>query len=249
VEWVKEVNHAIMRGPIAAANTVTLIDGIDTMNKESANAMLKTLEEPPSGTLLILLTDRPQAVLPTIVSRCQTIRFGWAPPEMIRDAVGARFGSSVSENVVSDAIRYCGGSLGRAMDLCAHPPMAVAEEVTLLLEECIEADWLKIAAHVDELTRLGEYERFEQLLLRLIHYIRTEFLQTIVDSTTYFDDAGASAAAQNGNRAGSLNIKNPETAGRYLAVCREALAGIRAYGNASIVLVNCIFSFMEIMHE
>ena len=45
------------------------------MNDEAANALLKTLEEPPSYVVLILLTDRPTQVLPTIASRCQAVRF------------------------------------------------------------------------------------------------------------------------------------------------------------------------------
>ena len=52
---------------------------VDTMNDEAANRMLKTLEEPPAFAHLVLLTDRPGNVMPTIASRCQHVRFD-APP-------------------------------------------------------------------------------------------------------------------------------------------------------------------------
>ena len=247
VEWVKEVNHAVARGPVSAATAIVLIDGVDIMNKESANAMLKTLEEPPPGTLIICITARPHAVLSTIVSRCQTVRFGWAPPDLIREAVGRRYGASVTENIQADALRYCGGSLGRAFDLCENPPAQVTDEAKGLLEKCANGDWLAIAARVDALAR-GDYESCEQLFLHLIYRIRSEFLQKIVPSTTYFDDGGVQSGGGE-NRASSLCIAHPETASRCMAICQEALAGVRAYGNVSIILVNCLFSFMEIMHE
>ena len=62
------------------------------MNDEAANTLLKTLEEPPSYVVLILLTDRPGQVLPTIASRCQTVRFDAAPPDDDRVAADRRAG-------------------------------------------------------------------------------------------------------------------------------------------------------------
>lgn len=54
----------------------------DRMNDAAANALLKTLEEPPPKTMLLLLTDAPQQLLPTIHSRCATIQLTEAPPEL-----------------------------------------------------------------------------------------------------------------------------------------------------------------------
>ena len=59
-----------------------VIEFADRMNEPAANALLKTLEEPPPQTLLLLLTDAPQALLPTIVSRCETISLSDSPPEL-----------------------------------------------------------------------------------------------------------------------------------------------------------------------
>ena len=52
-----------------------MLERVDVMNDEAANALLKTLEEPPSYVVLLLLTNRPTQVLPTIASRCQAVRF------------------------------------------------------------------------------------------------------------------------------------------------------------------------------
>ena len=75
VDDVRPVVHAAARTPFEATRRVFVIERADTMNDESANRMLKTLEEPPSFVHLLLLTDRPTEVLETIASRCQHVRF------------------------------------------------------------------------------------------------------------------------------------------------------------------------------
>jgi DNA polymerase-3 subunit delta' len=66
---------AAARTPFESARRVFVIERVDTMGDSTANRMLKTLEEPPAFAHLILLTDRLGDVLPTILSRCQLVRF------------------------------------------------------------------------------------------------------------------------------------------------------------------------------
>ena len=85
--------HIMLRGDVdqsvvaAASHTpfestwrVFVLERVDTMDDPAANTLLKTLEEPPSYVVLILLTDKPTQVLPTITSRCQGVRFDPLPP-------------------------------------------------------------------------------------------------------------------------------------------------------------------------
>jgi DNA polymerase III subunit delta' len=60
-----------------------VLERADTMNDEAANTLLKTLEEPPSYVVLLLLSDRPSQVLPTISSRCQPVRFDPLPADRL----------------------------------------------------------------------------------------------------------------------------------------------------------------------
>jgi DNA polymerase-3 subunit delta' len=78
-----QVVGAASRTPFEARRRVFVIERADTMNDQAANKMLKTLEEPPPFAHLILLTDRPGQVLPTIASRCQPVRFDGASPAQI----------------------------------------------------------------------------------------------------------------------------------------------------------------------
>src|SRR5438067_2411724 len=67
--------------PFESRRRVFVIERVDTMHENAANRMLKTLEEPPPFAHLLLLTDRPQDVLPTILSRCQAVRFDAPTPD------------------------------------------------------------------------------------------------------------------------------------------------------------------------
>jgi DNA polymerase-3 subunit delta' len=69
--------------PFESARRVFVIEGADTMNDQAANRMLKTLEEPPAFTHLLLLADRREDVLATIASRCQPVRFDPLPSALI----------------------------------------------------------------------------------------------------------------------------------------------------------------------
>jgi DNA polymerase III subunit delta' len=74
---------AASRTPFESARRVFVIEGAETMNDQAANRMLKTLEEPPPFTHLVLLADRREDVLPTIASRCQPVRFDPLPSALI----------------------------------------------------------------------------------------------------------------------------------------------------------------------
>jgi DNA polymerase III subunit delta' len=67
--------HELSLRPMAGGRRIAVIDDADLMNEASANALLKTLEEPPADSLLILISENSDGILPTIRSRCQMVRF------------------------------------------------------------------------------------------------------------------------------------------------------------------------------
>jgi len=67
--------HDLSLRPMSASRKVAIIDDADRMNEASANALLKTLEEPPAGSILFLITPSVEPILSTIRSRCQPVRF------------------------------------------------------------------------------------------------------------------------------------------------------------------------------
>jgi DNA polymerase III subunit delta' len=86
----ESVVSAAARTPFEARHRVFVLEAADTMNDEAANALLKTLEEPPAYVVLLLLTDRVTQVLPTIASRCQHVRFDPLPPDRLAERLTGR---------------------------------------------------------------------------------------------------------------------------------------------------------------
>jgi DNA polymerase-3 subunit delta' len=82
LEQIREVSRFLGRRPLEAQRCVVVLDGAEAMAEAAANALLKTLEEPGAG-LLILLATAPEQLLSTIRSRCQLIPFGRLSPEEI----------------------------------------------------------------------------------------------------------------------------------------------------------------------
>ena len=112
---------------------VAIIDAADELNGPAANALLKMLEEPPRGTVIFLVAHRPARLLPTIRSRCRTLRFSSLSPEVMGDILAgldapgdpARL-AALSAGSVGEALRLAGqGGLAayqRISDLFATLP-------------------------------------------------------------------------------------------------------------------------------
>ncbi|MGH7273616.1 MAG: ATP-binding protein [Nitrospiria bacterium] len=75
IDQIRQLQEQMHLKPIAGLYRFVILDEAESMNDQAANALLKGLEEPPDQTVLILITHRPHALLGTVVSRCQKIRF------------------------------------------------------------------------------------------------------------------------------------------------------------------------------
>src|SRR5947208_4805703 len=84
VEVVREFCANLGRKPAKGVRKVGVIEDADDLNDESANCFLKTLEEPPPGAVLVLLASDSERQLPTILSRCQVVRFRPLGPDDLR---------------------------------------------------------------------------------------------------------------------------------------------------------------------
>lgn len=92
---------------------VGIIDGAEMMNREASNALLKTLEEPPSDSVIILITSEGSFLLPTVLSRCQRVNFRPLEKEVMVRVIMERLG--VTEERAGLLSTFSGGSLGRAL--------------------------------------------------------------------------------------------------------------------------------------
>ncbi len=91
---------------------VFVVEQADLMNPQAQNALLKTLEEPAGRTLIILLTDQPNALLQTIRSRSQVVRFAALDDELVKSELQKR---GLNKSQATSAAKYAEGSLGVAL--------------------------------------------------------------------------------------------------------------------------------------
>jgi DNA polymerase III subunit delta' len=121
--------------PIAGRRRVYLFEKAETFNEESANSLLKALEEPPPYVQFVLCAPSATAVLPTILSRCQQVRFTNVAVDVIVATLQKERHLSLGEAKMLAA--YSQGSLGRALRLADSPEQQAQRDNLLALAEKI----------------------------------------------------------------------------------------------------------------
>jgi DNA polymerase III subunit delta' len=125
----RDVQEAVVAAaahtPFEAGHRVFVLERADTMNDEAANALLKTLEEPPPYVVLLLLTDNPSQVMPTISSRCQPVRFDPLPAAQLAERLQAR---GIDPETATACARLSLGDGERALTLALTPELRAGAE-------------------------------------------------------------------------------------------------------------------------
>jgi DNA polymerase-3 subunit delta' len=133
--------HDIALKPFRGGRKVAIIDDADFLNQEGANCLLKTLEEPPPRSVLMLIGTSEQRQLPTIRSRCQIVRFRPLPAATILELLTGR--GLVADRAQAERLAaLSGGSLQRALELADGE---VTEFRETLLQEFSTPDWDSVA--------------------------------------------------------------------------------------------------------
>jgi DNA polymerase-3 subunit delta' len=108
---------------------VNILIDAEKMREEAANAFLKLLEEPPPQTVFLLTTNRPDQLLPTILSRCQQLRFDPLLPDTIEEALVDR--EQMEPEAASMLARMADGSYSRALELAENDALMTSRELVL----------------------------------------------------------------------------------------------------------------------
>ena len=209
VDQARDLPEFFAKSPSVAKYRVAIIDAADDLNLNSANALLKVLEEPPERGVLFLVAHAPGRLLATIRSRCRRLTFPVWTPCQLEDLVMARTG--VDAEVAERIAAMAGGSPGAAL--------ALASGATLELDR-LARSWVG-TPHIDR----GEQQsvadgfrgaegqaRFEALMDRLLAAVKTRALEEgpghgarWADLWTRLSDLPDRAAGLNMDRADVLN--------------------------------------------
>ena len=113
IAQIRELCDTLLAKPLEARHRLIVIQDADRMNVQAANALLKVLEEPPMGTIFVLLALQPSELLPTIVSRCQVVRFTPLARETVAHALMTEH--SLQEPVALALAAHCDANLQKAL--------------------------------------------------------------------------------------------------------------------------------------
>lgn len=116
VEEVRPIAEFLSQTSSEGHARVVIIDAVDALNRNAANAILKSLEEPPAGAYLLLVCHSPGKLLPTIRSRCQQVKL---PPLSRSDALRVlrQCGAEGSDETLASLCELAGGSPGLAVEM------------------------------------------------------------------------------------------------------------------------------------
>lgn len=118
IAQIRSMQQRLNTRPTLGERRAIIIDPADDMEKSASNALLKSLEEPPRGTFFLLVAHRPARLLPTIRSRCRTLRFPIVEDEQMRVLL-SREAPEADHDAVDAAIAAANGSPGAALNFIA----------------------------------------------------------------------------------------------------------------------------------
>lgn len=169
-ELQREFGHRAYEG----RRKVGLILEADRLRTEASNALLKSLEEPPSDTVLILTAVRPDVLLPTITSRCQRIRLRPLSEEQLARAVVEQKGATPEEaGLIS---RTCDGNLRQALLMTGEDVARWYEEAYRFIDTALRDDRLAGLACIEDLTSDRDAARIERFFGIVTLWLRSALL-------------------------------------------------------------------------
>ena len=162
---IRDLQKQIIYEPLEARRKVYILTDVERMNAEAENCLLKTLEEPPASSVLILLTSNIRALLPTTRSRCQILQFHPMPTQELAEILVERF--SVAPEQATTLAIAADGAIGKALTQLEKGDVRT-EEVPEILKETDPLAAFRIAEHLkDNPENLGELVTWYRDLLFL----------------------------------------------------------------------------------
>jgi DNA polymerase III subunit delta' len=171
---------------------VVIVDSADDLNINAANALLKTLEEPPARVLFLLVSSEPSGLLPTIRSRCRRLDLHPLSPEPLREAADAALSASELEAPSAKEWEQLAsisrGSVRRALQLVASGGLELHQQLAGIFAALPALNWTSAHNLADSLAPSAQEQRFEiffdLLLDEMAQYARARTLRPAVGQAT-----------------------------------------------------------------
>jgi DNA polymerase-3 subunit delta' len=227
IQQVRELQHQLALTPVESQRQVAILQRFEEASISAANALLKTLEEPPDYATLIVLTTNADALLPTIISRCQQVALRPLPTGTLEEALIERWGASSEEAKL--LAHLSGGRIGWAV-------RALEDEQHLQRRQ----RRLEILDHLLNASLVERFQHAEQLAKDPLAIQETLDLWLGWWRDVILVDTGAQTALTNIDRQDTLrdhaNRYGAQTAARLVEALSATAQRLRRNANARLTL-------------
>lgn len=169
VDQVRSLQRLFSNAPSLSSRRVIIIDAADDLERGAANALLKNLEEPPSGTLFMLISHAPGRLLPTIRSRCRMLRFAPLGDRQM-EAVLRQELPDADDHEIAALVKAGEGSPGRALSFAGLDLAGIEAGLTAIARDGDPSNTQRLAlSHA--LSKKAARARYEAFLERVPAFI------------------------------------------------------------------------------
>jgi len=174
IEEVRNAQRNLLYTPVEGKVKVLIVQEPEKMSIEAENCFLKTLEEPPKNSLLIFLSSEPEKLLPTIISRCQRVRFKRISEELIAKRLEKDF--NIPEKKALHYARLSDGSLGLAFSLAEGDKDEVRLKGVEFLKIINKKDRFELVDYLNQLLQDYGRESVLEFLASLLSLLRDVYV-------------------------------------------------------------------------
>lgn len=213
VDEARQIHEFLAKTSAEGKWRVVIIDSIDALNRNAANALLKILEEPPVNTIILLVSHNPGSLLPTIRSRCRQLKFKPLEGQMF-SRITRQYAPESDENSLAAYRRLSSGSPGVAIFLLEQEAVALYHAfLSLFAGGKLAPEWHKAHALAEQLAIKQDTARFQT-----VHYVLQYLFRQIIDRLNGTD---SSAEIIEGEKAVIARIASFRSIPEWLSLWEE----------------------------
>lgn len=214
VDDVRDLGGFMHMTPAMGKARVAIVDAADEMNRNSANAVLKILEEPPPNAVLLIVAHAPGRLLPTIRSRCRRLALQPLSEDTVVDLLGTHAPETKPEERRALA-RLAEGSIGRALELGAAGSLDLYREMVEVLATLPDLDMPRLHGFAERFAKRGEEANADW---RSLNYLFDGWLKGLLRQGALAKESAPVVPVEAGLQARLLSAASPD---RWMAAAEE----------------------------
>ncbi|MBT4260440.1 MAG: DNA polymerase III subunit delta' [Nitrospina sp.] len=241
IDEVRELQKKLLYLPYEGKTKVAIINNAECMNPQAANSFLKTLEEPPSKTLIILIASNLYQLLPTVVSRCQGIRFHPLPTQAIKTIIRNHLESEGSDTQPEEIELRSRRSMGQVV-------CALGTDLLEILNEREELIRLVSLVSFKRMDQVFPWTKAKSKQTEHIQLILDELMRILRDTVLIKIDPETSAVINTDltKQLKKLSLqKSTPALLKMFETVQVTKVAIKLNANSQLALENMLISFCE----